>query len=69
MVPENGRFPTTPFPMARTLPLLDAAQRRAFDSPPKFIAPQRSFCFSLPEWTEPLLRTMTTPHMRGGFLL
>lgn len=55
--------------MARTLPLLDATQRRAFDSPPKFTTPQRSFFFSLPEWAEPLLCTMTTPHMRGGFLL
>ena len=55
--------------MARTLPLLDATQRREFDYPPKFTAPQRSFFFSLPEWAEPLLRTMNMPHMRGGFLL
>jgi len=55
--------------MARSLPLLDAAQRREFDSPPRFTTPQRSFFFLLPEWAEPLMRTMTTPHMRGGFLL
>ena len=55
--------------MARTLPLLDAPQRREFDYPPKFTAPQRSVFFSLPEWAEPLLRTMNMPHMRGGFLL
>ncbi|SHM24284.1 Tn3 family transposase [Hymenobacter psychrotolerans] len=55
--------------MARTLPLLDAAQRREFDSPPKFTTPQRSFFFARPEWAEPLLRAMSAPHMRGGFLL
>ena len=55
--------------MARTLPLLDAAQRRAFDYPPKFTAPQRPFFFSLPEWAEPLPCTRTPPHIRGGFLL
>ena len=55
--------------MARILPLLDAAQRREFDSPPKFTTAQRSFFFSLPEWADPLLRTMTSPHTRGGFLL
>lgn len=55
--------------MARILPLLDAAQRRDFDSPPKFTAGQRPFFFSQPEWAEPLLRAMSAPHMRGGFLL
>ena len=55
--------------MARHLSLLDAAQRREFDSPPKFTAAQRAFFFSLPEWAEPLLRTMTAAHMRGGFIL
>jgi len=55
--------------MARSLPLLDAAQRREFDAPPKFTAAQRSFFFSLPEWAEHVLQTMTAPHMRGGFIL
>lgn len=55
--------------MARTLPLLDAAQRREFDFPPKFTTPPRSFLFSLPEWAEPLLQTMTAVHIRGEFIL
>lgn len=55
--------------MACTLPLLDAAQRQEFDYPPEFTTPRRSFFFSLPEWTEPLLRAMTTPHICDGFLL
>ena len=55
--------------MARVLPLLDAAQRREFDSPPKFTAEQRLFFFSRPEWAEPLLRAMSAGHMRSGFLL
>ncbi|GAA3977044.1 Tn3 family transposase [Hymenobacter antarcticus] len=55
--------------MARSLPLLDAAQRRAFDSPPAFTLAQRQLFFSLPEWAEPLLRAMSAAHMRGGFLL
>ena len=69
VVPEKGRFPSHPFPMARTLPLLDAAQRREFDSPPKFTLDQRQLFFSLPEWAEPILRAMSAAHMRGGFLL
>ena len=55
--------------MARTLPLLDAAQRREFDSPPKFTLAQRQLCFSLPEWAAPVLRAMSAAHMRGGFIL
>lgn len=55
--------------MARTLPLLDAAQRREFDSPPRFTSAQRQIFFSLPEWAELLLRAMSAPHMRGGFVL
>ena len=55
--------------MARTLPLLDAAQRREFDSPPKFTLAQRQLFFSLPEWAAPVLRAMSAAHMRGGFIL
>ena len=55
--------------MARSLPLLDAAQRCAFDSPPKFTPVHRQLSFSLPEWAEPLLRAMSAAHMRDGFLL
>lgn len=55
--------------MARSLPLLDAAQRREFDSPPKFTTTQRQLFFSLPQWAEPVLRAMSAAHMRGGFLL
>ena len=55
--------------MARTLPLLDAAQRRAFDSPPSFTAGQRQLFFSLPDWAEHLLQPMSAAHMRGGFIL
>ena len=62
-------FSNHPFLIARTLPLLDAAQRREFDSPPKFTLAQRQLFFSLPEWAEPILRAMSTAHMRGGFLL
>ena len=55
--------------MARTLPLLDTAQRRAFDSPPAFTPAQRHLFFSLPEWAAPVLRAMSAAHMRGGFIL
>ena len=55
--------------MARTLPLLDAAQRREFDSPPKFTLAQRQLFFSLPEWAAPVLRAMNAAHVRGGFIL
>lgn len=49
--------------------MLDAAQRRAFDFPPKFRLAQQQLFFSLPEWAEPLLRAMSAAHMRGGFFL
>ncbi len=55
--------------MARTLPLLDTAQRRAFDAPPPFTPLQRELFFALPEWTAAVLQPMTAPHMRGGFIL
>lgn len=55
--------------MARTLPLLDAAQRRLFDSPPRFTTAQQQVFFSLPEWALPLLRAMRAAHMRGSLLL
>ena len=55
--------------MARYLPLLDDAQRRAFDHPPKWTAAQRKLYCSLPDWAAQVLGSLVTPHSRGGFVL
>jgi TnpA family transposase len=53
----------------RYLPLLDAAQQRAFDHPPKWTAAQRKLYCSLPDWATQVLNSLVTPHSRGGFVL
>ena len=53
----------------RYLPLLDAAQQRAFDHPPKWTAAQRKLYCSLPDWAIQVLGSLVTPHSRGGFVL
>ena len=53
----------------RYLPLLDAAQQRAFDHPPKWTAAQRKLYCSLPDWATQVLGSLVTPHSRGGFVL
>lgn len=55
--------------MARTLPLLDAAQRREFDRPPPFQPTQRRLFLTLPKWATQVLATLVAPHSRGGFVL
>ena len=55
--------------MARTLPLLDAAQRREFDQPPKLNLAQRQLFFALPDWASQFLQNLLAPHSRGGFVL
>ena len=54
--------------MARTLPLLDAAQRREFDQSPKFTTVQRHLFFAPPERGVQVFRTFVTVH-RGVFVL
>jgi TnpA family transposase len=55
--------------MARILPILDAPQRREFDSPPVFSYQQRKFFFSLPRWAEGLRKELTYAHNQAGFIL
>lgn len=55
--------------MARNLPLLDDAQRRAFDHPPKWTPAQRKLFCTLPDWAAWVLDSLVTPHSRGGFVL
>jgi hypothetical protein len=49
--------------------LLDDAQRRAFDHPPKWTHAQRKLYCSLPHWAAQVLGSLMTSHSRGGFVL
>ena len=53
----------------RYLPLLDVAQQRAFDHPPKWTTAQRKLYCSLLDWAAQVLGSLVTPHSRGGFVL
>nr|WP_246399150.1 Tn3 family transposase [Hymenobacter luteus] len=47
--------------------MLDDAQRRAFEHPPKWTATQRKLYCHLPDWATQVLSSLVTPHSRGGF--
>lgn len=49
--------------------VLDPAQSREFDKPPKFSYSQRKIMFSLPQWAEIELDAIITPTNKVGFIL
>lgn len=55
--------------MARIITILDEAQRREFDRPPKFTYQQRKFFFTLPGWADDIRHELLTPHTQLGFIL
>ncbi len=55
--------------MSSIINILDDTQRREFDRPPKFTYVQRKIMFSMPEWAEKEIETMSNPIYKTGFIL
>ena len=51
------------------LNILSEEEIQVFESPPRFTSEDRKHVFSLPEWAEKLVATLTTPASKIGFIL